>query len=712
MTNPASTSPGTVHVLSPEVANQIAAGEVVERPASVVKELVENALDAGADTITVEVLGGGSQLLRVQDNGHGMAEADARLAVTRHATSKLTTASDLLRIGTFGFRGEALPSIGSVSRFTLATATDGSDCGVSIQVEGGSEIVVEPSAPVKGTTVEVKDLFFNTPARRKFLKKPSTELAHIADVITRLALANSHCAFRYMAEGRMVLEVAAQVAFEQDPLPRLAQILGKPIADRLRPLPDDGLARAVSVRGFLGLPPLGERGAKGQYLFVNGRFVRDRTIQHAVNEAYSGQLPKGKQAVVVLFVSVDPGELDVNVHPQKTEVRFVRSGEIYRTVHGALRRGLLEQPIQPVDAESEPGLRRRMLLAAAERQVMSPPLPAQASPEGSSDSTGELAPTEELAPVSTSAWVLKDGPEAAPHLSSPRYHGHSERLLNAFRGVKPTRAETSAAVQLQAATSAVHRSLALGPTETSVAGANTQSFESPALSAQPAEGAGSNTDTGAFAPRYQPVAPAVDVAPSRSSLGDLPFPSDDLSSARRVGVLWSRYLLLEASNTLWLVDLRGVVQRVAEESLAAPSLVAQALLLPLSLSVRDQGRLGVITEHEQSLTEVGFEVRVEDQECVLLAAPAAAQGLPLDELFFEVLETLEREQPAAEVVFRAVREHQRSSGEKRGVPTGPEEIEALLVQWATCTVRDLAPDGRPLMVALNVPQIEQFFRRA
>jgi DNA mismatch repair protein MutL len=348
-----------VERLSDAVANQIAAGEVVERPASCVKELLENAIDAAATRVEIEVDGGGVELIRITDDGHGMDREDAVLALERHATSKIRLATDLHHVTTLGFRGEALPSIASVSRFVLTTQPRGSEGGTRITVEGGIVREVASAGAASGTSIEVRDLFYNVPARRKFLKTAQTEMSHITDAIVRLALAKPDVSFLLKSEGRTVLEVPRAQA--TDPRGRLGRILGKTVAEMLYPVAPDDVARAIEVRGFVSSPELNERTARSLFLFVNGRFVRDRTIQHAVQDAYRTLLEKNRHPVVVLELAIDPARVDVNVHPQKTEVRFEESGAVHRAVSGALSRTLAAQPWLKVKQPELPAARTYLL---------------------------------------------------------------------------------------------------------------------------------------------------------------------------------------------------------------------------------------------------------------------------------------------------------------------------------------------------------------
>ena len=361
-----------IEQLSEAVANQIAAGEVVERPASVVKELVENAMDADARRITVEVAEGGTTRLRVVDDGHGMIRADAERALLRHATSKIRKADDLWSVRSFGFRGEALPSIASVSRLTLTTRARGTPEGTRVHTEGGRAPVVETIGAPEGTSVTADDLFFNVPARKKFLKRAQTELSHVTETVTRLALARPDISFRLSTEHKTI--IAAPAETEGDPRGRLGRILGKGTADRLHVIETTGPDEPVRVSGFVAEPGLTERGAKGLYVFVNHRFVRDRTIQHAIQDAYRTLLERGRYPVVILFLELDPEAFDVNVHPQKTEVRFARTQEVHRAVTRAVGRTLEAQPW--MKRASKPAVARTYRLDGGQRSYAEPPSPA------------------------------------------------------------------------------------------------------------------------------------------------------------------------------------------------------------------------------------------------------------------------------------------------------------------------------------------------
>ena len=349
--------------LSNDLINKIAAGEVVERPASVVKELVENSLDAGARTVQVSLEGGGLQRIVISDDGHGMGREDALLCLERHATSKLRELDDLQTLDSKGFRGEALPAIAAVSRFTLHTAEPGAEVGTRVTVEGGSPPQVEDAPPRVGTVMTVEDLFYNTPARLKFMRRSETELKHVEEAVIRIALAHPEVSFLVEHGG---LPLFTSPACADDPTERIAAALGTDVHPHLFPVEE--LRLGVSVTGHVASPEYTLPTARGIYTFVNHRYVRDRGLIGAIQRAYQEYLPSGRQPLVVLFIDVEPHTVDVNVHPQKLEVRFSDSRGVYDAVLAGIVRTLRAAPwLGPAPQEAEPQRQAAHYAQAVER---------------------------------------------------------------------------------------------------------------------------------------------------------------------------------------------------------------------------------------------------------------------------------------------------------------------------------------------------------
>ena len=422
-----------IQQLSQSLVNRIAAGEVIERPASVVKELVENSLDAGASEIVIDVEDGGRELIRVIDDGGGIAAAELPLAFASHATSKLTTDDDLFRIATKGFRGEALASIGSVSHARIASRMTGSDVAYEIFNRGGAITDAQAAAGNVGTAIEVRNLFFNVPARRKFLKGMQTEFGHISEMVMKLALPHPRVAFKLTHNGRDVLDLPAT-----DQTARL--LAAWPAEFREQRLPIDVRDAELRLYGIIGLPELARPTARYQFLYLNGRPIRDRFIQHALREAYRGLTEPGRHPAAILLIDMPPQDVDVNVHPTKAEVRFRDSGRIHGLVMAAVRERLLGSDLTPAASargDAEPAFREAMRdkLAAFFRQMPAEVVEAPAQQE---------APPFELRSQAQAAASLDFGsakpqaavpapptPPAAP-LTTPLPAGPAIQLHNSY----------------------------------------------------------------------------------------------------------------------------------------------------------------------------------------------------------------------------------------------------------------------------------------
>ncbi len=405
-----------IRILPEQLCNQIAAGEVVERPASVVKELLENALDAGAGEILVEVEAGGKRLIRIIDDGSGMGRDDVLLCVERHATSKIAVNDDLFRLQTFGFRGEALPSIAAVSRLTISSRTAEAEAGWEVYLEGG---VVRRSGAIgipTGTTVEVRNLFFNTPARRKFLRRDETELGHVGEVVTKTALAHAEVRFRLVHNGRTLLDVYRQHSLEE----RVASLLGRPLLEELLPLCRSG-ERGLAMHGLVAQPSRNRSAGSAIYTYINGRYIRDRVVQHAILEGYRNLLPKGRYPMAVLFLDMDPELVDVNVHPTKHEVRFREQGEVHDFIVAALR-----DTLRPSGwlagrhpTPGSPGLDAPVPNGGV---VPPPPLEVPGDPPHQIQETlGRYAQTASLAMPSRAAAPLEPASETSPCPEQPDF---------------------------------------------------------------------------------------------------------------------------------------------------------------------------------------------------------------------------------------------------------------------------------------------------
>ncbi|MHC4975881.1 MAG: DNA mismatch repair endonuclease MutL [Planctomycetota bacterium] len=334
-----------IRALPTQLVNQIAAGEVVERPASVVKELLDNAIDAGASRVTIELRAGGIELIRVTDDGNGIPDSQLAMALAPHATSKISSLDDLERIQTMGFRGEALASIASVSRLSIRSRTPSDDSAHILEIESDQNAQPRPTSGPVGTTVTVRNLFYNTPARRKFLRTPTTEQTHCAQIVRNLAAAHAHIGFTLIADDKTKLDYPPSQPLRQ----RASAIMGKELEAQLLEVTADELddARGLSLWGLVGLPDIARPTTKGQRFFVNGRPIRDSTIQHALQEAYRGLIEPSRKPSAILLIEMTPQGVDVNVHPTKSQVRFRDSGLVHKTIYRAVREALQREDLTP-----------------------------------------------------------------------------------------------------------------------------------------------------------------------------------------------------------------------------------------------------------------------------------------------------------------------------------------------------------------------------
>jgi DNA mismatch repair protein MutL len=405
-----------ITILPETLTNKIAAGEVVERPASVIKELIENSLDAGATDISVEITAGGRRLIRVTDNGHGMSREDALLSLERHATSKIRVDSDLEKIITLGFRGEALPSIASVSRFSLATRESGTPEGNEVKVEGGRIRDVKACGMAPGTVITVEQLFFNLPARLKFMKSAETEIGHVADVVARMAVSRPDVAFSCTSEDRDLLRLQRSELQR-----RLSQIIGKDSSQHIYPVKSAN--EDIVISGFVSSPSLIRSGTQNIYTYINGRFIRDKVVQHAVMQAYRGVIDRGRYPVVALFIELPPGEVDVNVHPTKHEVRFRRQTVVHDAIQGAIEEVLSSSPwllskaAQQIALPVSTGQAYRERIAAAAQTSLAIPSRQFETEYNSGQETSSRPPVSFSGGVSSQQNVT---------ISEPVTHFHSE----------------------------------------------------------------------------------------------------------------------------------------------------------------------------------------------------------------------------------------------------------------------------------------------
>jgi DNA mismatch repair protein MutL len=655
-----------IRILAENVANKIAAGEVVERPASVVKELLENALDAGARSIRIETESGGKRMIRVIDDGTGMNHDDALLAFERHATSKLRTADDLLSISTLGFRGEALPSIASISRLLLETRSAEDEQGTRVEFAGGKLISVKPAGLPAGTSISVADIFYCVPARRKFLKSETTELGHIASLVTHYALAHPDCQFLLKTPTQEILNCTPVEKLSE----RVYQIFGRQALDELTeiaptegpvrsaitepPLEAEERAATLRVSGFTSRPEVQRTNRNGIYIFVNRRLVRDRLLLHAIGEAYRNIMPPGVFPFVLLFLDLPYEEVDVNVHPAKIEVRFRHPQFVHDFTRDALRLALSH-------ARPIPGFPAARAAAAAGDQSA-----------GSSSSSSPVGNVRGYAPM----------PDA-----------------NTFPG--PPRAEIPNSLGSSATGIAEGFELSGAPDRPvpqrlQFGTGNGSDFSDPTREALGAEGA---AEGAANAP------------------GTLPRP-DQIVDLKPLGQVNSSFIVAVNSEGLWIIDQHVAHERVLfEQHLRARregELGGQRMLVPLIVELNPR-QLVIFEQIGEELHANGFEAELMGARSVAIqAAPAGITSGDAEKLLYEILDGIARENQAISIDSLQAKIAASTSCHaaiKVNTPLDHTKMEWLLGELAKTEYPMSCPHGRPIVLRYSVREIERAFKR-
>jgi DNA mismatch repair protein MutL len=657
---------GRIRVLSDNVANKIAAGEVVERPASVVKELLENSLDAGAASLRIEIESGGRRLIRITDDGCGMLRDDAMLAFERHATSKLSDVQDLLSISTLGFRGEALPSIASVSRLVLETRTREESTGSTVEIAGGKLLRCDESALAAGTVITVRDLFFNVPARRKFLRSDQTELAHIASLVTHYSLAHPSKRFELLNGPAELLSVDPVASMRE----RVYQVFGARVLDELVDLgyrekdlkvfasseDPEPVERAFALRGFVSRPQVQKLNRNSVFLFVNGRLIRDRLLLHALSAAYHNLMPPACFPFALLFIDCDCEEVDVNVHPSKTEVRFRHGSFVHDFIRDSIREVLMES-----------------------RPVSTLPVGAQAQP------AADL-------PYSEFTQRMLDGGSAGSS------EGHVEHYFDSVVAASQTVTEREEDLPVMTLHSPP------GPVPRFDFGGVSIRIETSIAPGSAAPGRMNVPDThGAFPPES-----FSEAGQSLSALSDL----------RPLGQIHDSFIIAAGRDGLWIIDQHVAHERILFEKVlkqrAAGRVEKQQLLMPIVLDVTAVQQLQYARIADE-LNASGFETEPFGPRSIAVkAAPAEVGAAEVEKLLFEVLEIAEgelrglslediRRGIAASVACRAAI--------KINTRLDHSKMDWLLTALAATDYPMSCPHGRPIALRYATKDILKGFHR-
>src|SRR5712692_5071697 len=645
-----------IRILPENVANKIAAGEVVERPASVVKELVENALDAGARSVRVEVEAGGKRLIRVTDDGAGMAHDDALLAFERHATSKLRTADDLLSIATLGFRGEALPSVAAVARLLLETRSAEEGQGTRVEFAGGKLVSVKPAGLPVGTAVSVADIFYCVPARRKFLKSETTELGHIASLVTHYALAHPDKQFLLKTPTQEIILVTPVEGLSE----RVYQLFGRQALEELVEIPavsspvraaitepelePEARAAELGVRGFVSRPEVQRSNRNGIYVFVNRRLVRDRLILHANHEAYRNIMPPNVFPVVLLFAELPYHEVDVNVHPSKIEVRFRHPQFVHDFTRDAIRQALVRA--RPVPSFPSAG-------APAGAKAPDQAIAARAA----ADAAGVSGPPRAVIPTTL------PGEEAAA--------AEAFQLTGAPLRPEPQRLRFEAGQEI-------------------------------GFAASPEQ----------FAEQFREAASEqLEAVPARAS-------AEGLAELKPLGQVNASFIVAVNAQGLWIIDQHVAHERVLfEQHLQARRegrVNGQRLLVPIVAELSPR-QLVIFERIAEELRENGFEVEpIGPRSVAIQAAPAGISSADAERLLTEILDGVERENQAISMETLQAKIAASTSCHaaiKVNMPLDQTKMEWLLAELAKTECPMSCPHGRPIVLCYSVREIEKAFKR-
>ena len=678
---------GKINVLSFEIANLIAAGEVVERPASVLKELLENSIDAGATRIVAEIKRGGVSMIRVTDNGCGMAAEDLPVALKRHATSKIREKDDLSAIMTLGFRGEALAAISSVSKVTIITKTEESEEGTMLVSEGGRVLDISAVGASTGTTVVVEDLFYNVPARRKFLKKDATEAMNVAALIERVALSRPDVSIQLLVDG----EERFKTPGSGDLKSAVSAIQGRDFAKKL--LAVDAKAEGVEVTGFIGRSDNVRKNRNLQNVFINGRYVKSLTVMAALEKAYTSYIAPECFPVCVLFLTMNPAFVDVNVHPAKLEVKFSDERVIFEAVYHAVRRVLEEAAWRPeLELPSAKFAEKRISAAFV--------------PIGEKTSGEQISMQAPKAPASAPASYAPRasvGEGIAPSVSAPKMPPYIKQASHSESAARPVRTETELSPKASIDILEKYKKAEADPAPFRVASSVSDMASAPAPSAEP------------FIPPVQSV--------KEEKIPEAPAPASALPEPpahRFIGEAFDCYLMVEIDSELLMIDKHAAHERIIFEDLKSSRekdgrVASQSLLLPLFAAL-DAESLAAVEEYRADFEAVGFSFDLREKGADITAIPDAIGASDAETLFVHMADELVkgRGNPALTEALR--RERALYQVACKAAIKGGRKYDPEIAKWLIGRVLSLpditvCPHGRPIAFRLSKRELDRHFER-
>jgi len=698
---------GKINVLSTEISNKIAAGEVVERPASVVKELVENSIDAGADVITVEIKNGGISLIRVTDNGSGIAREDAGVAFLRHATSKISTSEDLEAIYTLGFRGEALSSIGAVSNVNLYTKRTEDAVGVCVSCHGGEISPCEDTGCPVGTTVEVRDLFFNTPARMKFLKRDQTEASYVSDLMVRYILAHPEISFKFISNGKQQFYSAGDNSLKN----AVYTVYGKDYANAMVEV--DYTIGNLRVKGVVGKGGIARPNRNFQSFFVNKRYIKSPLISSAVEKAYKNQVMTGKYPMAVLNIDIDSSMIDINVHPTKQEVKFSNESDVYTAVFHAVENALYSQhtipEIRRTKPEPEPSFKADIVKSDAQYEI---------SWEKKKD---KWSPADEKVrysePVSEKK-VEKPVPDSYKRDASPEYFEKRRNQILKEESEAQTTVLNMLLKEEPEVKNDFQKLKSKTPFADAILKANTAEKEEKTVvqvEEKPVEE--SVIEKVQLEKKSEEKQVAEIVAEKEKVITEVEEKPVKINNFKVIGQVFSTYIIVERDEEMLIIDQHAAHERLKYEEikreLDKKSVSAQDLLIPVSVNLSPIEYV-VFSDNQKFFEELGFEAEdFGDNSVIVRTAPAYVDYDDIDDLLCELIDKMQKEKgkPVSEKAEYAVYTIACKAAIKANHKLDMRELENLVEKIFEIEPINTCPHGRPIIISMTKKEIEKEFKR-
>ena len=691
---------GKIVLLDELTINQIAAGEVIERPASVVKELVENSIDAGATSINIEVKNGGIKQIRITDNGSGIAEDDLRFAFERHATSKIRTAEDLESVKSMGFRGEALASIAAISHIELITKTAEEFMGNKIIVEGGDIIEQEETGAQKGTTIIVSNLFYNTPVRYKFLKKDYTELGYIEDAVTRIALANPNVAIKLSNENKTILQTNGN----GDIKTVIYSLYGKEITDGLIDI--DYQYENIKVTGVIGKPEIARNNRTYQMFFVNKRFIKDKTLSAGAEQAFKGLLPIGKFGFVILNLEIDPRKIKVNVHPTKIEIRFQEEQKVFKAIYHSIREGLLKKDlVKNTEKTLEIGTKQEI-----------EPIDQEVKNDTKKDMT-ENKNIEQISEIINSNTEKRVEPEPDMQ-ATQRFEPITEKVEDKKTGLFGLFKKKDNTIEEEVEKNAIEEIFAYKSNEIYKTDKETNDETSQNMNFKKMY----NETFGIEKEESEDVEKITDYsyADTKQKLSMFED-NEEYKNAppyKYCGTVFSTYIIIEMGNEMYIIDQHAAHERVMYEEIKknyyeTAEKESQIMLLPDIINLSHKEKT-IVKENLDLFTKAGFMLEEFGESTIrLIGVPAICMDMDTKELFLEILDTIDT------VAITAKQEKEDKfiatiackAAVKANMALTKEEVDALMKKLLVLPNPFTCPHGRPTAIKMSKVDLEKKFNR-